>query len=137
MCLWEGSNLQPLSSEPNALSIKLQRLNARLRPPLARLRRGESGGYRIRTCASLTGEWFSKPSLWTTQPTLLGVLGETRTPNRPPNLCGHPESNWDQWFRKPSLYPLSYDRKFWRMLYPPRSTGSIKLQGLSLYFTST
>lgn len=24
--------------------------------------------------------------------------------------CAHPELNWDQWFRKPLLYPLSYGR---------------------------
>lgn len=30
----------------------------------------EGGEYRIRTCVSLTAQGFSKPSLWTTQPTL-------------------------------------------------------------------
>lgn len=60
--------------------------------------RNSCGGYRSRTCASREGERFSKPSPWTTRPTLLTCVPEW---GRTTNL----------WIRNPMLYPLSYKRK--------------------------
>lgn len=57
--------------------------------------RNSCGGYRSRTCASREGERFSKPSPWTTRPTLLTCVPEW---GRTTNL----------WIRNPMLYPLSY-----------------------------